>query len=462
MTVLFFGGVTLAYAIQKVNLHRRVALFVLSFMGSSIRQIMAGLMLTSWFLSMWISNFACAAIMIPVAMATADEYAQSSYNSIEEDESSTALLITDEQQNFVSKKKADNLKKSFILCVLYSTTYGGLVTIVGSGVTVLLKGYVDEEYKNTNFHITFFNYFLAALPASALMLIFCWIWLQIRYGLFQWPTGSRQSLNENNEHVKRSLKRQYNELGSLQWNELIVTGVFFITVVLWITRDLGDSLGGWSVLFRYQYISNGTVVVLFAILTMILPNEKPFTKNWKYKPIIDWNDLSKNFPWGTLILLGAGLSIAHAAKVSKLMDVFHDAFQYFHNSRPVIILLAVLIISEILTQLTSNISIGSIMFPIITSMSYITHVHPAYLLIPCTLAVSQSFLLPMSSQPNAFAFSTGFLRSSDLITTGIVMSVVNTFIICVAATTWMVPIFHLDQPFYANSTFLNLTFSNST
>ncbi|CAF0824090.1 unnamed protein product [Adineta steineri] len=196
--------------------------------------------------------------------------------------------------------------------------YGGLSTIVGSAATVFLKGYVDEQYANTNFRLTFLNYLLLTLPTVVLMMISCWLWLQIRFnyhGLIQSCCSRNSMLNARDEHLKQTLRRQYNELGPLQWKEGVVAILFLSAIVLWITRDLAGNGSGWGSLMSRNAVSNGTVALLMAVLTMILPNEKPHLNDWKYNPIIPWIDLSKNYPWGTLLMLGAGLSIAQAFQV---------------------------------------------------------------------------------------------------------------------------------------------------
>ncbi|CAF0824070.1 unnamed protein product [Adineta steineri] len=250
---LFFGSVTLAYAIQRVNLHRRAALFILTVVGSSTKWIMAGLMTTTCLISMWINNAASTSIMLPVALAIADEYEQHTNNLGNASEHSIVTIngltpanVKDEsteQEQKVSSNDIIKLRKGLILCVAYSSVYGGLSTIVGSAATVFLKGYVDE------------------------------------------------------------------------WKEGVVAILFLSAILLWITRDLAGNGSGWGSLMPRNAVSNGTVALLMAVLTMILPNEKPRLKDWKYNPIIPWIDLSKNYPWGTLLMLGAGLSIAQAFQV---------------------------------------------------------------------------------------------------------------------------------------------------
>ncbi|CAF1080217.1 unnamed protein product [Rotaria sordida] len=333
-----------------------------------------------------------------------------------------------EQEQKLSSDQVIKLRKGLILCVAYGAVYGGLSTIVGSAATIFLKAFVDEQYANTNFRITFLNYLLFVLPVVVLMMITCWLWLQIRYNyhdLLPWCFCKYRSSNDVDKQLKKTLRRQYNELGFLQWNEGIVLALFLTTVTLWTTRDLAGGQRGWNVLFRSEYVSNGTVALLISILTMILPNDNPCSKNWKYKPIISWTDLSKNYPWGTLTLLGAGLSISQAFQVSKLSNLLANALHFLHGSSRMAILVA-----------------------------STTEIHPARLLLPSSLALSLGFLLPISSQPNSVIFATGYIQTRDLFTTGIMLNLLGGLIIFLASTTWMIPIFDLNQPLILSS---NLT-----
>ncbi|CAF3557865.1 unnamed protein product [Rotaria sp. Silwood1] len=149
---------------------------------------------------------------------------------------------------------------------------------------------------------------------------------------------------------------------------------------------------------------------------MILPNDNPFSKNYKYKPIISWTDLSKNYPWGTLTLLGAGLSISQAFQISKLSNLLGSALHFLHSSSRIVILVAIIVLSELCTQMINNLSVAS--------------------------------------QPNAVIFSTGYIQTWDLFTTGIVLDLLGGLIIFLASTTWMIPIFDLNQPLISLS---NLT-----
>ncbi|CAF1318807.1 unnamed protein product [Rotaria sordida] len=268
-----------------------------------------------------------------------------------------------EQEQKLSSDQVIKLRKGLILCVAYGAVYGGLSTIVGSAATIFLKAFVDEQYANTNFRITFLNYLLFVLPVVVLMMITCWLWLQIRYNyhdLLPWCFCKYRSSNDVDKQLKKTLRRQYNELGFLQWNEGIVLALFLTTVTLWTTRDLAGGQRGWNVLFRSEYVSNGTVALLIGILTMILPNDNPCSKNWKYKPIISWTDLSKNYPWGTLTLLGAGLSISQAFQVSKLSNLLANALHFLHDSSRMAILVAIIVLNELCTQIVNNLSVGTL------------------------------------------------------------------------------------------------------
>ncbi|CAF1431995.1 unnamed protein product [Adineta steineri] len=211
---LFFGSMAFGYAVESVNLHRRIALFVLSWVGTGTKWIMAGLMGATAFLSMWINNTASTSIMLPVTLAIVDELSVYNKNSLDR-------------------------RQRFLLAIAYSSSIGGLSSLVGTTPNIYLKGFIDSKYNGTNFRINFLNFLLFALPVGILMLIFCWLWLQLCYNrkeLFQ----CRPSVETRKSQVKLKalLTKQYRDLGRPKWSELSVGIIFIILIVLWITTHV--------------------------------------------------------------------------------------------------------------------------------------------------------------------------------------------------------------------------------
>ncbi|CAF0859281.1 unnamed protein product [Rotaria sordida] len=481
---LFFGSLAFAHAVESVNLHRRIAL------------ALGGLMAVTAFLSMWINNSAAASIMLPVSLAIINELERhgkdysdkkriikqttsivhevlelneteiQNGDTIKEvildasqiEEQKTEVYVEVKQrfrlpwqrqaQSKVDEsheKKYEDLRKGFLLATAYSATIGGLATLVGTGPNIFVKGFVDNTYKGTNFNINFLNFLLFALPVGIIMLILCWLWLQILYNrqeLFKCRTDpeDREALAD----LKAMLIRQYRDLGKPKWSEYTVGIIFIIMIILWVTREFGET-HGWNILFKEDYTSDSTVAVFCGLLPLILPNSNPFQRNWKYEPIVQWNVLVKNISWGVIFLLGAGLSVASAFIASKLSDSVAQALRFLNGIPRAAFIVLVIVISGLFTEVTSNLSTSSIFLPVLDSVARSSFIHPAFLILPCTLAVSLAFMLPIATPPNAIIFGSGCVRVIDMIKTGIVMNIIGFLVVFLAATTWMPKIYGLDD-----------------
>ncbi|CAF3538017.1 unnamed protein product [Rotaria sp. Silwood1] len=462
---LFFGSMSLAYAVESVNLHRRIALLVLSLVGTSTKWSMAGLMGVTAFLSMWINNSAAASIMLPVALAITDELeshskeSQEKKNRLKEATAAvnemvdvTRIEFNNERSTEVSldrlhieepkppiptilkkrfqlpwknrntlvsveshEQKYANIRKGFLLAVAYSATIGGLSSLVGTAPNIFVKGFADSQYKNTAFRINFLNFLLFAFPVALLMLVSCWLWLQVFYNfkeLFQFHID--EATKAAQADLKAMLIQQYKDLGKPKWSELSVAIVFICMIILWVTKDFSGT-PGWEVIFEDDYISDGTVAIFCGILPLILPNANPLNKDWKYEPIIGWKNLAQHMPWGALILLGAGLAVASAFQASKLSESVARALRFLAGIPQAAVILVIIIISGLFTEVTSNLSTASIFFPVLDSVARSSGIHPALLILPCTLAVSLAFMLPIATPPNAIVFASGTIRVIDMV-----------------------------------------------
>ncbi|CAF0827171.1 unnamed protein product [Didymodactylos carnosus] len=240
--------------------------------------------------------------------------------------------------------------QGFLLATAYSASIGGLATLVGSATNIIAKEFVDE--------------------------------------LFQCRPNT--VVHEAQKQVQMALKIQYKQLGRVSWSEGTIGFLFIILLLLLITRDFGETRG-WNAIFRLNYVTDGTIAILIGILPLIWPSTSPFKRNWKYKPILTWTELSSNLPWGTLLLLGAGLAIAEAFQ--KLLATFQLLAYFF-------------LFLTLWYARTANI-------------------HPAYVILPCTLSVSLAFVFPTSSNPNSVVFASGTLHVWDMMKAGIVIKIMG-------------------------------------
>ncbi|CAF3693680.1 unnamed protein product [Rotaria socialis] len=451
ISTLFLGSMILAHAMEHVQLHRRLALFVLKIVGSSVKWSMAGLMIVTAFLSMWINNSAATSIMIPAAIAIIDEFksydqqhhqTNQSQREPEEILSVNGLTLlpmqiigsSDDDEPLLAQESCDEraielsppidhrssssarefpltkqqidykqLKTGFLISVAYSAAVGGMGTLVGTGPNIFVKGFTDQ--------------------------------------LFQWRKVDA-SVQESQKHVQSILKQQYKALGSMSWQEGTIIILFFILLILWVTRDFSN-INGWSVLFRKEYVTDGTAALLIGSLPLILPNKNPLKKNWDYNPILEWSHLSKVFPWGVFMLQGAGLAIADGFKKSDLSSTIATFLQFIVGTSRTVTILIVIIVSAILTEFTSNLACASILFPILDGMAKSTKIHPAYLIMSSCMGVSLSLMLPIATPPNAMIFASGDVRIRDLIRAGVGFKIIGILVIFLASVTVLAPIFRI-------------------
>ncbi|CAF1490892.1 unnamed protein product [Rotaria magnacalcarata] len=502
ITTLFVGSMILACTMEHVQLHRRLALLVLSIVGSSTKWSMAGLMCVTAFLSMWISNSAATSIMIPAAVAIIDEVENYHKNIQQQQQTSeierppgdttaedkivisgTKPIMLEEHTNqspsqdnlsishsdcmidcnpsgnqsvveldastnnsLTSQADYRQLKSGFLISVAYSSGIGGLVTLVGTGTNIFTKGFVDQYYATGRhaFKITFSNFMLFGLPLGVIMLVLCWLWLQILYNRKEFFHCKKdKNTRDSQRGLKTILKNQYDELGPYSWRERVVTILFIVLVVLWVTRDF-SSTPGWQIIFKKNYVTDGTTAILFGTLPLIFPDQNPLQSNWKYKPIIQWNQLMKTFPWGVFMLQGAGLAIADGFKSSDLSATIATMLHFIIGAPKTIIILVVIVISAVFTEFTSNIACASILFPVLDSIAHTANMPAAYLIMTSCMGVSLSFMLPIATPPNAMIFSSGHVRMIDMIKAGIGMKIIGIVVVLFASITLIGPIFHVN------------------
>ncbi|CAF3550130.1 unnamed protein product [Rotaria sordida] len=321
ITTLLVGSMMLAHAMDHVHLHRRLAFFVLSIVGSSTKLSMAGLMSVTAFLSMWINNSAATSIMIPAAIAIIDEV-ENYQKQIQQ------------QQQQQTPEIEQRLKE--------------IVTAV-TPVDLDLKTTIIEENAK--------------------------------------QSSSRDNIDINLDELMIELAPLNNQ-ATIDFN----------------TTDNRLSI---TQLDYRQLKSDGTIAIFIGSLPLILPDQNPFQKNWKYNPILQWDQLSKSFPWGVFMLQGAGLAIADGFKASNLSTTIACFLHIIVGASKELIIFVVIVISAIFTEFTSNIACASILFPVLDSVSRTVHVHPAYLIMSSCMAVSLSFMLPIATPPNTMIFSSG-------------------------------------------------------
>ncbi|MGB3149291.1 MAG: SLC13 family permease [Maribacter sp.] len=381
---LYMGGFIIAIAIEKWNLHKRIALNIINFIGSDIRKIILGFMIATAFLSMWISNTATAVMMLPIGIAIIKQL-RDNPNTIED-------------ENLI-------FGKALMLAIAYSASIGGVATLIGTPPNLVLAGVVLDTY---GYEITFMQWFMFGLPISIVLLLLCWKYLT-RYAFSfrqtEFPGG------------KAEIKRQLQLLGNVTYEEKLVGFIFAFTAFCWITRSF--------LLQQFLLGLDDTIIaIFFAIVLFLIPS-----KNRK-EQLINWEEAVK-MPWGIILLFGGGMALAKGFEVSGLA-VWIGSQMASLSGLPVILLLLVLIAAvNFLTEITSNLATTAMLLPVLAPMALTIDVHPFVLMVGAAVAASCAFMLPVATPPNAVVFGSGYLRIPDMVGKGLFMNLVSILILTV-------------------------------
>ena len=382
---LYLGGFILALAIQKWNLHKRIALNIIRLVGTNVQKIILGFMVATAFLSMWISNTATAVMMLPIGIAIIKQMKD--------------LKNTSEDENLI-------FGKALMLSIAYSASIGGIATLIGTPPNLVFAGIIQETY---NIEISFLKWFQFGLPISILLLAISWVYLT--------KVAFKFKQNEFNKG-KEEINRQLEELGSISYEEKIVLSVFVLTGLAWILRTY--------LLNKFIPNLDDSIIALISGISLFLFQAK--NQEDKNEKIMNWEDAVK-LPWGILLLFGGGLAIAQGFQSSGLANWIAENLTQLNGSSLFIILLVVITAVNFLTEITSNLATTAMLLPILAPTAVILGVHPYLLMVGATLAASCAFMLPVATPPNAVVFGSNYLKISDMVRVGILMNFISIIII---------------------------------
>ncbi|KAI1231837.1 hypothetical protein IHE44_0007475 [Lamprotornis superbus] len=497
--MLFLGGLMMAIAIENWNLHKRVALRVLLITGVRPALLLMGFMVVTAFLSMWISNTATTAMMVPIAQAVMEQLHRSELESEstdqvsehtnkafelqekspdsfkEPEEKGNSHVLTAEEgrkRKEVMEKKHLELSKGMSLCICYSSSIGGIATLTGTTPNLVLQGQVNDIYENNGGIINFASWFSFAFPTMLVLLVLAWIWLQILYLGFNFKKnfgcGVSSAAKAKEKQAYEIIKEENKKLGKMTFAEIEVMILFILLVVLWFTREPGF-FPGWA--------------------TVLFNKDGDRTRFRAPPPLLSWKVVQEKMPWNIVFLLGGGFALAKGSEVTFLCSpgicvLLGGSFSIVHSvlsqdtrghtgsikcsfpqllerwdqdksllfpvpwdgtanqgstincaarkesglsrwlgskltplesiPHPAIAFLLSLLIATF-TECTSNVATTTLFLPILASMAEAICLNPLYVMLPCTLAASLAFMLPVATPPNAIVFSYGQLKVIDMV-----------------------------------------------
>lgn len=387
---LFMGGFMLAMAMQRWNLHKRIALKIISITGTSPTRLILGFMIATAFLSMWMSNSATAMMMIPIAIA---------------------IIITVIPNK--RPKEMDKSEKAFAGCLVLGIAYaagvGGIATLIGTPANAVFASMLAKFYPNAP-PVDFFSWFMFGVPFVAVMLVIMWLWLtKIAY----------RKMPKTLDHTKDVLTKELEALGPMSRGEKNTLFVFIFAALAWIFKDpkeIGNIIiPGINSLYTAGIlpikVEDCTIAIFAAILLFMLPiswKKHEFTLNWKW---------ASKIPWGVLLLFGGGMSLSAAFKASGLSEAIAQAFTGIQVA-PVLLVLLLAIVVMILTEFTSNTAVANIMIPVMAGVAAGLSMNPFILMMTVAVASSLAFMLPVATPPNAVAYGTDYVEMKDMVTAG--------------------------------------------
>lgn len=386
---LFLGGFIVAFAMQRWNLHRRMALTVLQHVGGNGRSLVGGFMLASAIISMWVMNTSTTMMLLPIAVSI--------------------IAVIHKTVDGLDDKAKDNFQYSLLLGIAYGATIGGMATLVGTAPNAMFAAFMQETYGT---EIDFSRWMLVGLPLSAMMLPLAWLILT----RFAFKVDFKTS-----DEGKAALRQLKEELGAITVPEKRVATVFVLMAATWVLRPLLVTLPGLSAL------DDSGIAMAGGIALFLIPSgEKsdPLLLRWTY---------AERLPWSVLILFGGGLTLASAVTRTGLAEWLGGSLQTI-GALPLfalVIVAATMII--FLTELTSNIATTATFLPVVGAIAIESGYDPIVLAVPVTLAASCAFMLPVATPPNAIVFGSGMLTIPKMVRAGMMLNIVGIFLVSIVA-----------------------------
>ncbi len=383
---LFMGGFFLGMAIEKWNLHKRIALSIIKFTGTNGNNIILGFILATGFLSMWLSNTATTMMMYPIG----------------------ASVIHVISKHADPNANIKNFSLTLMLSLAYASNFGGIATIIGTPPNVAYIRHLNEHYKHG---IDFANWMMLCMPLAVILLLMLYLvmvkWL--------YPNHLAHSL-EGRNFIHAELK----EMGKLSRQEKRVLIVFCSTAFLWISKDL---INASQKLFQ---LDDSIIAMTGAISLFMVPSGR--TKEDPDERLLEWSD-TRNMAWGILLLFGGGIALAKSLEDAKLMQSLGQYIAGFATDNILVLIFVVTLISVFLSEVMSNIAQVIVMAPVISAVADALQINPLLLGIPMTLGASCASMMPMGTPPNAIVFASGHIKLNQMLKTGFVLNIICVILI---------------------------------
>ncbi len=381
---LFIGGFLIALAIERWNLHRRIALNIIYFVGKKTDFLILGFMIAGAFLSMWISNMATAVMMLPIGLA----------------------IIKQMEEEF-GKERVHDMTIALLLAIAFSCSIGGVATPVGTPTNLAFLRIMEETFPNAPV-ISFGQWFMMGLPLTLVLVGVSW------FILTKVVCRLDQSLVLDRALIRQEIK----DLGKPSYEEKLILVVWVATAALWIFRgDLtlfGFTLPGWKNLWSgFSLVDDSTIAVFMALLLFIIPSQK----NSKGKAILEVGSF-RDLPWQAILLFGGGFALANGFSASGLIEYLAMQFGKIGVMPLLLTIILACIVVTLVTELVSNIATVQMFVPVLAAWAVAQEINPLLLMLPAAIVSSMAFMMPVATPPNAVIFGSERLHVFDMVKCG--------------------------------------------
>lgn len=396
---LFMGGFMIALALEKWQLHLRIALSIVRLTGTNADGIIFGFMLATGALSMWISNTATTVMMLPIA-------------------SSVITLLVKENLEYTPRQLA-NFSLCMMLGIAYAANIGGIATLVGTPPNTVLVSIIEDRY---GYDISFADWAAVGFPFSLMMLLLMyWVLVKIVY-------PNRMGHFKGSEEL---IQKELDKLGKLSKGERLTLMIFTGTALLWILHSYLEIIFPWLIL------DDTIIAIVGTIALFICPVD--FKKG---EFVLRWED-TQRLPWGILLLFGGGLALANALDEVGLVRLIGEVVAQNNNLGFFTINVILIALSLFLTEIMSNVALVTIIIPLVAGISVSLGENPLWACIPVTMAASCAFMLPMSTPPNAIVFASGHITVAQMAKAGFVLNLISIGLLVILAQFWIPYIFEI-------------------
>ena len=387
---LFMGGFMIGLAIEKWNLHKRIALSIVRLTGTSGDRIVLGFILATGLISMWLSNTATTMMMYPIA----------------------ASVIYVVKENHKGQGNVAHFALTIMLAIAYASNFGGVATIVGTPPNGAFVGFMREKY---NYVVPFIDWMLICMPLAILLLF-------ALYFVMKWMYPNKIVSSDATRNV---IRKELKDLGPVTAGEKRVLIIFCITAFLWIAREpLGNIT--WLQNIGWARLDDNMIAIAGAIALFMCPSGKNNGSTSKY--ILEWSDTSK-MAWGILLLFGGGIALAFSLEKAGLIQSLGQWIAGMSGTGGLLLIFMIVLVSLFLSEVMSNIAQVIVFAPVIAGMADVLNMNPLLLGLPMTLAASCASMMPMGTPPNAIVFASGHIQLKQMIRVGFVMNIVAVILI---------------------------------